>query len=175
MSSKFIKNSRIVNRPKVTVNDSEDIWYSMGTSVYDREEKKRRNDYNKKMESEKLRIESIPLEQLSFKDIYTEPFIDLMRMNRVYSGNNFIFQFLAGSEDTKNNCLKILNGELTEYNRHNVIYSNGEVVVDGNTFILIRGWGNLTGTGGYNLDEEYARKIQDTLGEFIVEKLGFGK
>jgi hypothetical protein len=38
-------------------------------------------------------------------------------------------------------------------------------------FILIRGWGNLTGTGSYNLDGEYAGKIQDTLAEYIVEKL----
>ena len=29
----------------------------------------------------------------------------------------------------------------------------------------------LTGTGAYNLDSEYACKIQDTLEEFIVEKL----
>ena len=38
-------------------------------------------------------------------------------------------------------------------------------------FILIRGWGNLTGTGSYNLDGEYAGKIQDSLAEYIVEKL----
>jgi hypothetical protein len=37
--------------------------------------------------------------------------------------------------------------------------------------ILIRGWGNLTGVGSYNLDGEYAAKIQDTLAEYIVEKL----
>ena len=38
-------------------------------------------------------------------------------------------------------------------------------------FILIRGWGNLTGAGSYNLDGEYAGKIQDTLAEYIVQKL----
>jgi hypothetical protein len=37
--------------------------------------------------------------------------------------------------------------------------------------ILIRGWGNLTGCGAYNLDGEYAGKIQDTLEEYIIEKL----
>lgn len=35
----------------------------------------------------------------------------------------------------------------------------------------IRGWGMLTGTGGYNLEPEYAAEIQDTFAEYIVEKL----
>jgi len=37
--------------------------------------------------------------------------------------------------------------------------------------ILIRGWGNLTGTGAHNLKEEEAANIQDTFAEYIVEQL----
>ena len=36
---------------------------------------------------------------------------------------------------------------------------------------MIRGWGNLTGVGAYNLNGDYATKIQDTLAEYIIEKL----
>ena len=165
MPSNFIKNSRIVNQPRTYE------WASMSTTAYDKEEKKRMEDYDRKMKSEKARIEAIPLEQLSFRDIYTEPFVDLMGMGRIYSGNDFAFQFLAGGEETKQKCLQILNGELKEYKRQNITHKNGEISVDGHPFILIRGWGGMVGTGGYNLDERWAAKIQDSLEEYIVNKL----
>lgn len=38
-------------------------------------------------------------------------------------------------------------------------------------FIIIRGWGNLTGTGGHNLDVEKAAEIQDEFGEYIIKRL----
>jgi len=38
-------------------------------------------------------------------------------------------------------------------------------------FILIRGWGNLTGIGGYNFDSEKASKIQDDFRDWIIYKL----
>lgn len=38
-------------------------------------------------------------------------------------------------------------------------------------FLRIRGWGMLTGTGGYHLDDNEAADIQDTFAEYIVEKL----
>lgn len=165
MSSKFIKNSRVVNQPRTYE------WASMSTTAYDKEEKKRREDYDRKMKSEKARIEAIPLEQLSFKDIYTEPFEDMMGMGRIYSGNDFAFQFLAGGEETKQKCLQILNGEVKEYKRQNIAHKNGEISVDGHPFILVRGWGKMVGIGGYNLDERWAAKIQDSLAEYIVNKL----
>ncbi len=173
MPSKFIKNSRINNSPKSfdTPTPKENVWYSMASPKEDIEEKKQMEEYRQKMKSEKVRIEAIPLEQLSFKDIYTEPFEDMMGMGRIYSGDDFAFQFLAGGEETKQKCLQILNGEIKEYKRQNITHKNGEISVDGHPFILIRNWGGLTGTGGYNLDERWASKIQDSLEEYIVEKL----
>ena len=165
MSSKFIKNSRIVNQPRTFE------WSSMSVTAYDKEEKKRTEEYYQKMKSEKVRIESIPLEDLSFRDIYTMPFEDMMGMGRIYSGDNFTFQFLAGGEETKQKCLQILNGEVKEYKRQNIAHKNGEISVDGHPFILIRGWGRMVGIGGYNLDERWAAKIQDSLAEYIVNKL----
>ena len=103
--------------------------------------------------------------------MYTEPFKDTSRIGWVYSGNNFVFQFLSGGKKDKEKCLGILNEEITEYNRQDVKNDNGEITINGHPFILIRGWGNLTGGGAYNLDAEYASKIQYSLAKFIVEKL----
>ena len=37
--------------------------------------------------------------------------------------------------------------------------------------LLIRGWGMLTGVGGYNLDPNVAAQIQDDFAEFILKQL----
>lgn len=173
MSSKFIKNSRVNNSPKSfdTPTPKENVWYSMASPKEDKAEKEEMEEYRQRMKSEKARIEAIPLEELSFKDIYTEPFEDMMGMGRIYSGDDFAFQFLAGGEETKQKCLQILNGEVKEYKRQNITHKNGEISVDGHPFILVRGFGNLCGGGAYNLSVEYASKIQDSLEEYIVEKL----
>lgn len=166
MSSKFIPKSRITHQATTWE------WESKPISKAEREKEERENrEYNNKMESEKQRIQSIPLEKLSFRDLYTEPFKDTSRIGWVYSGDNFIFQFLSYNDETNKKCLQILNGKLLEYNRHDVKHLNGEITINDVPFILIRGWGRLTGTGAYNLDAEYACRIQDTLAEYIVEKL----
>jgi hypothetical protein len=46
-----------------------------------------------------------------------------------------------------------------------------QILNHGKLFITIRGWGNLTGIGGYNFDEEKASKIQDDFRDWIIEKL----
>ena len=38
-------------------------------------------------------------------------------------------------------------------------------------FIIIRGWGHLTGTGGLRLSESQAKQIQDEFAHFIIDKL----
>jgi hypothetical protein len=122
--------------------------------------------------AEKERTEAIPLEQLSFRDLYQFPFHQASYGSWVYDANsNFIFQFEFSNKETEEKCINILNGDLTDYKRQDVEFKNGEIFVNGESFILIRGWGNLTGCGAYNLDGDYAAKIQDTLAEYIVEKL----
>ena len=37
--------------------------------------------------------------------------------------------------------------------------------------LLVRGWGRLTGTGGYHLPEDKAAEIQDAFADYCVEML----
>ncbi len=126
--------------------------------------------------SEKKRIESIPLEQVSFRDIYKLPFHRAKYGNWVYDANsNFIFQFEFNGDKTKSGIIDILNGDLEPLKENIVKHKQGVIYVEkegvDKALIMIRGWGNLTGIGAYNLDGEYAAKIQDTLAQYIVERL----
>lgn len=173
MSSKFIKNSRITNKTAPVFNNAKsDMWYSFATPDNSKEKEETRL-WQERQLSEKNRIESIPLEQSSFRDLYQFPFHQAEYGTWVYDANsNFIFQFEFRGEGTQKKCIDILNGDLLEYKGQDVEHKDGMITVDGIPFILIRGWGNLTGVGAYNLDGDYAGKIQDTLAEYIVEKLG---
>lgn len=173
MSSKFIPKSRISNKANPVFNYvNDDTWYSFATPDNSKEKEETRL-WKEKQDAEKNRIESIPLEDLSFRDLYKFPFHQAKYGNWVYDANsNFIFQFEFKGEDTRKKVIDILNGDLLEYKRQEVEHKDGMIYVDGIEFILIRGWGNLTGVGAYNLDGEWAGKIQDSLAEYIVEKLG---
>lgn len=46
-----------------------------------------------------------------------------------------------------------------------------QILNNNKPFILIRGWGNLTGIGGYNFSQEKATKIQDEFRDWIIYKL----
>lgn len=48
---------------------------------------------------------------------------------------------------------------------------NDTIQIDGEDKLLIRGWGNLTGTGCHNLKPEEAIKIQNDFAKWIVEQL----
>lgn len=173
MSSKFIPKSRVSNRSNpITVINNDTMWYSFATPDNSKEKEETRL-WEEKQTAEKKRVESIPLEQLTFRDLYKFPFHQAKYGSWVYDADsNFIFQFEFNNEDTRKKVIDILNGDLLEYKRQEVEHKDGMIYVDGNEFILIRGWGNLTGVGAYNLDGDWAAKIQDTLAEYIVEKLG---
>ena len=173
--SKFITKSRLNKINQINSmwsNLKDDEYISFGSSI-SAEEKKKQKEENNFLESEKQRIESIPLEELSFRDLYKEPFREWEYLsNRVYSGEEFAFQFeFFGAEKARKKVIKILNEEITDYERQEVENRNGEIFINGNHFITIRNWGKLHGTGGYNLNTEHAGKIQDSLAEYIVEKL----
>lgn len=114
---------------------------------------------------------------------YTLPFrVDPYCTDRVHDANdNFIFQFQSYADDElfNANLLKTLNQEdsepicAPESIRVDGVYiylgskdSNGE-----ERTILIRSWGNLTGTGAHNFSDEKAIGIQNELRDFIVSKL----
>lgn len=177
MSSRFIKSSRINRAPKHVTKKvkSDEMWYSFASPDNSKEQKEHKL-YKEKQEKEKARVELITLEALSFRDLYEFPFHQAKYGSWVYDAKgNFIFQFENGDANVREKIIGILNGEVTEYNRREVRGSEGsiEVNIEGKwkELILIRGWGNLTGTGAHNLDGDYAARIQDTLQEYIVEKL----
>ena len=129
-------------------------------------------DYKNPLASEKERIEAIPLEQLEFTDLYEFPFHTSKYGGWVYDAkDNFIFQFEFNNEETREKIIQILNGELLEYKKNKIESKGGQIFINDRLAITIRGWGGLTGTGAYNLDGEWAGKIQDSLQKFIVEKL----
>ena len=126
----------------------------------------------------------------TWKDIYELPFEFppdedgddfFVIMGRVYDAKNqFVFEFLRVSPDAKLRILSIINGEdelkfkkgliKFEYNKSEQVITT-EVNNEKINVIRIRGWGNLTGIGGHNLKSEEAANIQDTLGEYIIERL----
>ena len=128
MSSKFIKNSRITNKTIPVFNDTKsEMWYSFATPD-NLKEKEETRLWKEKQQAEKDRIESIPLEKLSFKDLYQFPFHQAKYGSWVYDANsNFIFQFEFDNIETREKTIKILNGELLEYKKQNVRLKDGVI------------------------------------------------
>lgn len=121
----------------------------------------------------------------TWKDIYELPFSypeheDEYSIARVYDNKGqFTFEFRRTSPDTRKKILSIINGEDSlksnnlikfEYNKcHQIITTelNGKKI----DVIQIRGWGYLTGIGGHYLKNREAINVQDTLGQYIVDRL----
>lgn len=74
------------------------------------------------------------------------------------------------SESNKENIINCINGN-SKSNHFGWSYNEGFIYFKEEKIILIRGWGMLTGKGGYNLSSEEAIKIQDDFGNHIVQML----
>ena len=117
----------------------------------------------------------------TYKDIYKLPLRQWEYGSRVScSNNNFVFQFeprftngeyADGWQELEKQALSAINGhsffDKEVYHEQGCIFIKGEV----KQIITIRGWGNLTGIGGHNLNADEAANIQDTFAEFIVQQL----
>jgi hypothetical protein len=117
---------------------------------------------------------------------YNRPFHQAKYGTWVYDAkSNFVFQFeskydekgeyIDGVKELQQEVIFSLNSldsEPIEQLKLSVD-TNDEIMIlnDGLPFILIRGWGNLTGIGGYNFDSEKASKIQDDFRDWIIYKL----
>ena len=108
----------------------------------------------------------------TYKDVYELPLEDSYGWVYDQKGN-FVFQFMIGDEKTEQKILDVINGKENFKNLDLVFKHDRGQIVDksGLVVILIRGWGNLTGTGAMNLSNEEAANIQDTFANFIVERL----
>lgn len=96
--------------------------------------------------------------------------------------NKMAFDWLLPWDEKYNNIrqrhLDKINGLETNIPREGIvyIYKDGQIIakVDNNEEIKIariRGWGMLTGTGGYNLSVDKAVEIQDAFAEYCIKML----
>tara|TARA_R110002020_G_C16053862_1_gene754808 strand:+ start:235 stop:600 length:366 start_codon:yes stop_codon:yes gene_type:complete len=116
----------------------------------------------------------------NWNDIYKLPIAesyidedDGFRSKRILDANeNFIFQFLNVTDNAQIKALEAINGTSKLENKDVVFtHEDGYILANDNKVIMIRGWGNLTGTGGYNLSSDEAANVQDTFADYIVSKL----
>ena len=117
---------------------------------------------------------------------YNRPFHRAKYGTWVYDAkSNFVFQFenkydekgnlIDGITDLQEQVIFSLNALYNEpIDKLNLsVDAKDETMILNNDlpFILIRGWGNLIGIGGYNFDMEKASKIQDDFRDWIIYKL----
>lgn len=85
-------------------------------------------------------------------------------------------------DDIKFKMLEVINGDRPAMQKVPKLFRHEAGVIyckflggsdEGKEIMIlrIRGWGMLTGTGGYHLDEDEAADVQDTFAEYIVDKL----
>jgi hypothetical protein len=176
MGSKFFKSKdHFSNRPIIRDTDGKPAeWYTFSSM---REPEK---PYVNPRIAEKNRIENIPADKLTFRDLYKFPFRMCEHSSWVFdANNNFIFQFQINNLKARLRIMDVLNDIVTDHNRREVKNEDGMISAkfedEWAEIILIRGWGNLTGVGAYNLSSGHAERIQDTLMEYIMETLTFEK
>jgi hypothetical protein len=121
-------------------------------------------------------------------NFYTQPFHLAKYGSWVYdSKSNFVFQFdekekyndkgryIDGLIELRREIISSLNfvnhKPIKELNLSVNPNDETEIFNNGELFITIRGWGNLTGVGGYNFKPEKAAKIQNDFRDWIIYKL----
>ncbi len=110
---------------------------------------------------------------MNFLDVYRPPFRADGPM--IYSSNG-VLALMAENiayypEQMMKRTVEILNGESESMGCPDVGCDNGEIYVNGDPFLMVRGWGHLTGVGALNLPVEEAAVIQDEFAVWVVEKI----
>lgn len=72
-------------------------------------------------------------------------------------------------DDLAKTLVKVLNGEL--HIRNNAENNNGIIYLEGRRVLMTRGWGMLTGVGGWHLSREEAIKVQEEFANYCVALL----
>lgn len=76
------------------------------------------------------------------------------------------------ADHLKDSLLNALNGKLDKWNPSGKFtLDKGYIYYNNKKILCVRGWGRLTGTGGYHLPEDKAAEIQDAFAEYCVEML----
>jgi hypothetical protein len=105
---------------------------------------------------------------------YTRPFKMYEYGHQVFDvKNNFVFEFEKGvSKELQQEVIFSLNALDNEPIKNlNLTFFEDRIINEEKSIICIRGWGNLTGVGGYNFGEEKALKIQNDFRDWIISKL----
>ena len=135
------------------------------------------------LKSIKSKIHSLETESVSFLDIYKPPYHLTKYGTWVYDQReNFVFQFernyikgnyIQEEIDFEQQVLRCLSTEepYSFSKDYKFTLNKGVIYKDEVKFITIRGWGNLTGVGSYNLPTDKAERIQDTFTEWLLKKL----
>ncbi len=91
---------------------------------------------------------------------------------------NFCFQFTFDTgnyeknEEVQQEIINILNDKTDKKIIKKLKIVDGyKIYMEDKPFIMIRGWGRLTGMCAFHLDHDVARKIQDDFAEWILNKL----
>lgn len=72
----------------------------------------------------------------------------------------------------KDSLLDALNGKQDKWNPSGKFTTTrGYIYYEKTKILLVRGWGMLTGVGGYNLSADKAAEIQDAFANYCVEIL----
>ena len=117
-------------------------------------------------------------------NFYTRPFHQAKYSGWVYDAkDNFVFQF-EGDYDEKGNykegyeeLTKSIIFALNDVDHNPLknlkleLKTKIELYKNGKLFIIIRGWGGLTGIGGHNFPSEKAVKIQDDFIKYFLYKV----
>lgn len=110
---------------------------------------------------------------MNFLDIYQPPFRAEGVM--IFSANNVMALMALNlyhcPEKMMKRTVDVLNGESSAVGNPDVGCEGGEIYVNGDPFLVVRGWGHLTGRGALNLSENEAAKIQDDFAAWVVGKI----
>lgn len=117
-----------------------------------------------------------------FKEYYKFPLKmwEFMEIKVFTDDNKMAFDWLVNvPRDTKQKLIDRINGVNTEpyktkktfHQKDGVVYCRIEDKDQELKLFRIRGWGMLTGVGGYNLPADKAAEIQDTFTNYCVEML----
>ena len=117
-----------------------------------------------------------------FKQYYKLPLKmwEFMEIKVFTDDNKMAFDWLVNiPRDTKQKLIDRINGINTEpyktkktfYQKDGVVYCQIEDKDQEVKLFRIRGWGMLTGVGGYNLPADKAAEIQDAFADYCVKML----
>jgi hypothetical protein len=126
------------------------------------------------MKNKKVNIK----EPKTFNEIFLP--LELYGAGKVFANGHMAFDFALKwlypdcveiSEDKQQLIVDILNGKTESDLNLSLSYSNGIIYAQEREFIIIRGWGHLTGGGGLGLSQEVAALIQDQFALYIINKI----